>query len=900
MNHPFSDRIEDYDILERLGEGGFAVVHKAKCKTNGEEVAIKIINIKKMRDKGLLDHVKREAHIHYRLSNPSILKMYNIIEDKHNVYLILELCHHGSLSSYLKRTGRKLTELEAKRVFAQVVSGVLYLHKHRIMHRDLSPSNLLVTKSMDIKISDFGLAVMLEDVGERHFTMCGTPNYIAPEIATQVPHGLESDVWSLGCLLYTLLVGHPPFDTPHARDTLQKVAHADQITIPSNISREAQDLIMGLMKKHPSERLEVSQILNHPFMGASSAPPRVITSVRYPLSRVSADSGNSTMASTRASGPLKATYRPEVTSPHASARVPRPSSLEPGDASRRSRSLERARSTPSSDKENRLSRHSSLDTVHLSTVEVDERSRKFDSLLPPLGNTARLRPLQKHTSSLIITITDTKKVSLQTLHPERGYDEVMEVSSDGTEVNILRGTKSKSDAIPTLHKQSSYLLKDLPAIYWKKYRFLAEFVEKLCAQTPKVTLYSEHARNVLMENDAFVARFYTGRDVHLSSGRSHATEEGSHELQHAKKALAECRKLEEAIVALEAAHSPLLPVCAGKRGSPLALEGRHSAVHGSTAHPCGPSCVGSRATRGGERSLCSLCPPLCTVRLSSVQKRVKNKRVISITESKKVLLQTLDPAGNIQEAMEISGNGLDVVMLRPLKSHHPQLVHTQPDHMEFYQHHVFTYHSLPHHYWSKYQFAAQFVEVLRSSTAKVTLYTELAKNALMENENFEACFYNGNKVSLSPGRIHFITLDGSTSTVGEVEDIPEPLMGYYRHADQALRQCRRIESDLGTYLPITVGCSATLTDTCKTGRSGTEKPLDGVPHVQGSSGCGPQGGSTACAPLEGLSGLQWSSVQCAGQPHCLEGSATQAHAGGASCSKESVHSTHRVGSTAVY
>ena len=87
-----------------------------------------------------------------------------------------------------------------------------------------------------------------------------------------------------------------------------------------------------------------------------------------------------------------------------------------------------------------------------------------------------------------------------------------------------------------------------------------------------------------------------------------------------------------------------------------------------------------------------------------------------------------------------------MVILRPLKSHHPQLVHTQPDHMEFYQHHVFTYHSLPHHYWSKYQFAAQFVEVLRSSTAKVTLYTEQAKNALMENENFEACFYNGRMV----------------------------------------------------------------------------------------------------------------------------------------------------------
>ena len=86
------------------------------------------------------------------------------------------------------------------------------MHSHGILHRDLSLGNLLLTKNMDVKIADFGLATKLKIPSEKHYTMCGTPNYISPEIATHGPHGLESDVWSLGCMLYTFLVGKPPFD----------------------------------------------------------------------------------------------------------------------------------------------------------------------------------------------------------------------------------------------------------------------------------------------------------------------------------------------------------------------------------------------------------------------------------------------------------------------------------------------------------------------------------------------------------------------------------------------------------------------------------------------------------------------------------------------------------------
>ena len=136
----------------------------------------------------------------------------------------------------------------------QVIEGLLYLHSHSILHRDLSLANLLLTRAMDVKIADFGLATQLSGPNDKHFTMCGTPNYISPEIAMRSAHGLEADVWSIGCMLYTMMVGQPPFDTQGVRNTLKKVIQAD-FDLPESLSTEAKHLVQALLKKNPSERL---------------------------------------------------------------------------------------------------------------------------------------------------------------------------------------------------------------------------------------------------------------------------------------------------------------------------------------------------------------------------------------------------------------------------------------------------------------------------------------------------------------------------------------------------------------------------------------------------------------------------------------------------------------------
>lgn len=145
---------------------------------------------------------------------------------------------------------------------------MLYLHTHGILHRDLTLSNLLLTSNMNIKIADFGLATQLKLPNEKHFTMCGTPNYISPEVATRSAHGLESDVWSLGCMFYAFLMGRPPFDTDTVKHTLSKVVLGDY-EMPTHVSLEAQDLIHQLLQRDPALRPSLSAVLDHPFMTQS-------------------------------------------------------------------------------------------------------------------------------------------------------------------------------------------------------------------------------------------------------------------------------------------------------------------------------------------------------------------------------------------------------------------------------------------------------------------------------------------------------------------------------------------------------------------------------------------------------------------------------------------------------
>lgn len=181
-----------------------------------------------------------------------------------------------------------MTEAATANIMRQILDGLLYLHSNNILHRDMSLSNLLLTSDLKVKIADFGLATQLSRPDEKHMTMCGTPNYISPEVASRASHGLPADVWGLGCMMYTLLVGRPPFDTDGVKSTLIKVVTSDFI-IPPYLSCEAKDLLIRLLCKNPSERIRLEDIFRHPFILRSQLPQNSAPKYNHTLS--STDSG---------------------------------------------------------------------------------------------------------------------------------------------------------------------------------------------------------------------------------------------------------------------------------------------------------------------------------------------------------------------------------------------------------------------------------------------------------------------------------------------------------------------------------------------------------------------------------------------------------------------------------
>ncbi|CAF0819914.1 unnamed protein product [Didymodactylos carnosus] len=178
----------------------------------------------------------------------------------------------------MHRRRKTITEPETRYFVKQIVEACIYLHDKRIIHRDLKLGNLFLNDQMEVKIGDFGLATRIESESDRKRTLCGTPNYIAPEVINKKGHSYQVDVWSLGCILYTLLLGKPPFETSSLKDTYSKIRKNDY-TIPENkIQREAVALIQRCLRPEPFDRPTMSQIYIDQFF-AGFTPQTLPTSV---------------------------------------------------------------------------------------------------------------------------------------------------------------------------------------------------------------------------------------------------------------------------------------------------------------------------------------------------------------------------------------------------------------------------------------------------------------------------------------------------------------------------------------------------------------------------------------------------------------------------------------------
>ncbi|EGT45148.1 hypothetical protein CAEBREN_30234 [Caenorhabditis brenneri] len=267
-----NERNIQYEKGKFLGKGGFAHCYEITNKASGEVLAGKVVPKHLLVKQYQRDKMAQEVQIHRNLSHRNVVKLFHFFEDRLNVYITLELCPRRSLMELHKRR-KAVTEPEARYFTYQVVEGVLYLHDLKIVHRDLKLGNLFLNDELQVKIGDFGLATTVE-TDERKRTLCGTPNYIAPEVLNKMGHSFEVDIWAVGCILYILLFGHPPFESKTLEETYSRIKH-NNYTIPTSASSTSSQLIRQLLHPDPERRPIAKAVIRDRFFKTGFMPDRL-------------------------------------------------------------------------------------------------------------------------------------------------------------------------------------------------------------------------------------------------------------------------------------------------------------------------------------------------------------------------------------------------------------------------------------------------------------------------------------------------------------------------------------------------------------------------------------------------------------------------------------------------
>uniref|UniRef100_A0A1I7YBU1 Protein kinase domain-containing protein n=1 Tax=Steinernema glaseri TaxID=37863 RepID=A0A1I7YBU1_9BILA len=259
-----------FEITKKLGSGTYGKVSLAYDHKTDREVAVKLIKKSAIENKQDLVRIRREIRIMSALHHPNIIQIYEVFENKDKIILVMEYACGGELYDYVSTHG-SLPEAEARRIFRQITSAVLYCHKHKVAHRDLKLENILLDGRNNAKIADFGLSNYFSEKSLLT-TFCGSPLYASPEIINGTPYrGPEVDCWSLGILLYTLVYGSMPFDGRDFNRMVRQIkrgAYFEPDT-PSTASM----LIRSMLRVNPDRRADIDDIASHWWLNLEENMP---------------------------------------------------------------------------------------------------------------------------------------------------------------------------------------------------------------------------------------------------------------------------------------------------------------------------------------------------------------------------------------------------------------------------------------------------------------------------------------------------------------------------------------------------------------------------------------------------------------------------------------------------
>jgi len=267
--------LRDFEIGKPLGRGKFGDVYLARERKSKFIVAIKAIKKKQLLKAGVEHQLRREIEIQTHLRQKNILRMYGYFFDEKRIYIILEFAPGGELYKQLTARGH-FSEATTSRYISDLSTALAYCHAKHVIHRDIKPENLLIGQRGEIKIADFGWSVHAPS--SRRTTLCGTLDYLPPEMVEGRDHDLTADVWSLGVLCYEFLVGSPPFEAEGYRATYRRISSVD-LRFPSIVSPGARDLISRLLVKEQAKRMKLTDLPKHPWIVYHTTPKLVPTAV---------------------------------------------------------------------------------------------------------------------------------------------------------------------------------------------------------------------------------------------------------------------------------------------------------------------------------------------------------------------------------------------------------------------------------------------------------------------------------------------------------------------------------------------------------------------------------------------------------------------------------------------